>query len=187
MIDAWEWEGGAMSRKGKKVDPDQGQPGHVDWEAVKAQLPKNFDDSSWDDGVPGDYAWTTKDSGKREEYASGMRRDTQEDKPRWDLLFAPGMPYDLQPLTRVAGLMQRGAVKYGDNNWTLANSPEELNRFKASAARHFAQWMTGQTDEDHMAAVWFNLQAHAYVQWKLENVEASFTDKLKRAIDRLEI
>jgi hypothetical protein len=30
--------------------------------------------------------YTTKDSGKREEYKSGMRRDTQEGKPRYDLI-----------------------------------------------------------------------------------------------------
>ena len=111
--------------------------------------------------------FVTKDSGERIDYPSGMRRDTQNGKPRWDLLFVPEMPYELQPLTRVAALLARGAEKYGDNNWTLANSEEELARFKASAARHFAQWITGERDEDHMAAVWFNLQAAAYVEWKL--------------------
>lgn len=49
----------------------------------------------------------TKDSGERAEYASGMRRDTQEDKPRYDLCYMP-------MFTRWAELMDRGAVKYGD-------------------------------------------------------------------------
>lgn len=119
------------------------------------------------------HKFVTKDSGKREEYPSGMRRDTQENKPRWDLLFVPGVPYEAQPLYRVAALMQRGAEKYGDHNWTLANSEEELARFRASAARHFAQWMSGEKDEDHMAAVWFNLQAHAVLEWKLANQKPS--------------
>lgn len=111
--------------------------------------------------------WTTKDSGKREEYASGMVRDTQDSKPRFDLLYIPGMPYTEQPLTRWAALLERGANKYGENNWLLANSPEELSRFKASAARHFAQWMSGEADEDHMSASFFNMAAVAYMEWKL--------------------
>lgn len=99
----------------------------------------------------------TKDSGKREEYESGMRRDTQEDKPRYDLIWEP-------MLTRWAELMHRGAEKYGDNNWMLANSEEEAQRFKASAWRHFVQWTRGDRDEDHAAAVMFNVAAYEYVE-----------------------
>ena len=109
----------------------------------------------------------TKDSGARQEYASGMRRDIQEGKPRFDLLFVPGMPYNEQPLTRWAALLERGATKYGEENWTLADSDEELKRFRASAARHFSQWMAGETDEDHMSATFFNMAAVAYMEWKL--------------------
>lgn len=115
----------------------------------------------------GEYRYQTKDSGERVEYASGMHRDTQKGKPRWDLLFVPGMPYQDQPLMRLAELMARGAEKYGSHNWTLASSEEEKERFKASAARHFVQWLTGETDEDHMAAVVFNMHAVAYLDWKL--------------------
>lgn len=111
--------------------------------------------------------FVTKDSGERQEYESGMRRDIQEGKPRHDLLYVPGLPYADQPLTRWASLLERGATKYGEENWTLADSEEELRRFKASAARHFAQWMAGETDEDHMAATFFNMAAVAYMEWKL--------------------
>lgn len=111
--------------------------------------------------------YETKDSGQRQEYQSGMVRDTQENKPRFDLLFIDDMPYAEQPLTRWAALMGRGAYKYGEKNWTNANSHEELDRFKASAARHFAQWMCGETDEDHGAAVYFNIGAYMYLTWKL--------------------
>lgn len=117
-------------------------------------------------------SFETKDSGAREEYPSGMRRDTQDGKARWDLLFVPGVPYDQQPLYRVAELMRRGAEKYGDNNWVLADSEEELARFKASAARHFAQWMAGETDEDHGAATWYNIQAVMVLEWKLAKTDS---------------
>lgn len=118
-------------------------------------------------------AFETKDSGERVEYESGMRRDIQEAKPRFDLLYPPGMPYDKQPLTRWAALLERGAKKYGSENWTLANSEEELKRFRASAARHFNQWIVGETDEDHMAATWFNMAAVAYMEWKFEEQQGS--------------
>jgi hypothetical protein len=96
--------------------------------------------------------FTTKDSGKRQEFETGMRRDTQDGKPRYDLIpqFA---------ITRWADLMARGAVKYGDSNWTLASTPEEYKRFKASAWRHFMQYMSGDREEDHMAAIFFNVVA----------------------------
>lgn len=111
----------------------------------------------------------TKDSGERENYVSGMQRDIQVGKPRFDLLLLSDMPYEEQFLTRFAALLERGAEKYGERNFELANSPEELARFKASAHRHFMQWVCGEVDEDHMAAVAFNLMAAEYVKWKLKN------------------
>ena len=104
-------------------------------------------------------SYETKDSGKRVDYKSGMRRDTQENKPRYDLIYLPG-------LKRLAELYQRGAVKYGDRNWQLANSKEEYIRFKASAFRHFIQAMNNEDDEDHKSAVIFNLFAMMMLEEK---------------------
>ncbi len=115
----------------------------------------------------------TKDSGERQEYLSGMRRDIQNGKPRFDLLLTDGLPYEEQFITRFAGLLERGARKYGERNWQLADSPDELSRFRASALRHMMQWATGERDEDHAAAVAFNLMAYEYVKWKLENGSVS--------------
>lgn len=114
--------------------------------------------------------FVTKDSGEREDYASGMRRDTQEGKPDFSLLF-PEIPYLAQPMTRLAALMERGAAKYGRRNWQLACSDEEMERFKASAFRHFVQWLCGEEDEDHMAAVMFNLIAAEHTRYQMENKE----------------
>lgn len=111
----------------------------------------------------------TKDSGKRQEYASGMRRDLQEGKPRFELINPEGMPYDETLLYRWAMLLERGMEKYGYRNWEKANSEEELNRFKASAWRHFVQAMSGEVDEDHFAAVLFNLNAIVFLNWKLNH------------------
>lgn len=117
-------------------------------------------------------AFATKDSGERVDYPSGMRRDIDTGKPRFDLI-----PTFM--LRRLADLYARGAVKYGDNNWQLADSEEELQRFKASAFRHFIQWLDGERDEDHGAAVFFNITAAEHVQKKLSD-EVSKRDVLKR-------
>ncbi len=103
----------------------------------------------------------TKDSGKREEFTGGMVRDTQDDKPRYDLL-------DRAFLKRWAELMARGAKKYGEETWRLASGERELQRFKASATRHLFQWLDGDTTEDHAAAVAFNLAGAEMVATKLK-------------------
>ncbi len=111
--------------------------------------------------------FTTKDSGERATFASGMVRDTNKGKARFDLLLAEGISYGNQFLTRVAELFARGAEKYTDRNWEQANSTEELGRMKESAFRHFIQWMSGEDDEDHAAAVVFNLLAYESTITKL--------------------
>lgn len=108
-----------------------------------------------------------KDSGVRIDFASGMVRDTSVGKPRFDLLIPENMPYELLPLTRVADLLSGGAIKYSDRNWEKANSKAELDRMKQSAFRHFVQWIAGEVDEDHMAAVVFNLFAAEYTKWRI--------------------
>lgn len=118
----------------------------------------------------------TKDSGKREEYSTGMRRDVQEDKPRFDLLVPECIPYEETLLYRWAMLMTRGAKKYGERNWEKAATTIEQVRFKASAARHFFAWLSGKEDEDHGTAVAFNIQGYETVKYKLK-VEESMKDK----------
>jgi len=112
--------------------------------------------------------YTTKDSGKRAEFSTGMVRDTDDNKPRFDLLFPKDIPYKEQLLTRFAELMSRGAKKYTERNWEKANSKEELERFKSSALRHLLQWFNGEEDEDHAVAVMFNLMGAEYVKTKLD-------------------
>lgn len=105
--------------------------------------------------------YVVKDSGVRQEYASGMRRDTQEGKTNY-LLALDGPMFE-----RYATHMTKGAAKYGARNWQLANSEEELERFRTSALRHMMQWLAGDRDEDHAAAVWFNVNAAEYVKGRI--------------------
>lgn len=107
----------------------------------------------------------TQDSGQRQEFSTGMKRDVQTDKPRYDLIGIWGWKL----ITRWAELMARGAVKYGELNFEKAETEEELNRFRASALRHMIQWFAGNRDEDHSAAVCFNLAGAEMVREKLQN------------------
>jgi hypothetical protein len=91
-----------------------------------------------------------------------MVRDTQEGKPDYTLI-------DRDFLRRWAELMGRGVAKYGRDNWRQANSVEELERFRASALRHMFQWLNGDEEEDHCAAIAFNVAAACYVEGKLRD------------------
>ncbi len=102
----------------------------------------------------------TKDSGERQEFSTGMKRDVQTGKPRYDLL-------DREMLKRWAELMARGAEKYGENNWKKAATEEEYERFRASAIRHMFQWLDGELDEDHASAIYFNVAGAEMVRAKL--------------------
>lgn len=108
--------------------------------------------------------FTTKDSGERQEFSTGMKRDTQTNKPRYDLI---GSGWNL--IKRWAELMGRGALKYGELNFEKACTEEELKRFKASALRHCIQWFNDEADEDHGAAVCFNIAGAEMVKEKIFN------------------
>lgn len=119
-------------------------------------------------GKIGDFV--TKDSGARAEYDSGMVRDTEEGKARFDLLLPLGVPYEAQLLTRFAELLARGAKKYTQRNWEKANGQAELDRYRSSALRHLQQWASPSADgpdEDHAAAVMFNLLAYETTAYKI--------------------
>lgn len=109
-------------------------------------------------------SYETKDSGERAQFDSGMVRDTQDGKPRYGLI-------PLGPLKRVAELYARGAEKYAARNWEQANSTAELERFHESAFRHLMQLLAGETDEDHGAAVVFNVLAIMFLEDKLANAD----------------
>lgn len=104
---------------------------------------------------------TIKDSGKREQFESGMVRDTSADKIDYTLIFDGPM------LERWAAHLTAGARKYSKRNWLQAAGQAELDRFRESALRHFIQWLRGDTDEDHAAAVYFNINGAEYVKPKL--------------------
>jgi hypothetical protein len=128
----------------------------------------------------------TKDSGERAHFDSGMQRDTEDGKPRFDLMIPLDVPYEEQMITRLAALYGRGAVKYESRNWEQANSEEEMARMKSSAFRHFMQWLCGETDEDHAAAVMFNVVAFETTKFKMSASNALETpEDFDRAAEQI--
>lgn len=111
-----------------------------------------------------------KDSGARVQFAGGMVRDTQDGKNEiWRVFVGP-------LVGRLGRHLTTAAAKYpdvapGTPNWTLAAGPAELHRFRDSAARHFWQWMCGETDEDHFAATVFNMNGAEYVRERLRQAD----------------
>jgi hypothetical protein len=117
-----------------------------------------------------------KDNGKRKVYASGMMREPESGKPRFDLMCPEDIPYEDQMLYRFAMQMSKGADKYDVRQWESAHTAEELERYKSGAFRHFMQWLTGEDDEDHAAALFFNITAAEAVKYKLDNAEGGKDD-----------
>lgn len=99
-----------------------------------------------------------KDSGQRMEFESGMVRDVTEGKIRFDLVLDGPM------FRRWAEHLTKGAEKYDARNWMKARGGAEYERFRESALRHFVQWYYGDVDEDHAAAVFFNINGAEYVR-----------------------
>ena len=103
-----------------------------------------------------------KDSGARHQFDSGMVRDVTTGKVDYSLVLN-GPMFD-----RWAAHLDKGAIKYTKRNWMQANGQAELDRFRESALRHFLQWFRGETDEDHAAAVLFNVNGAEYVKGRLK-------------------
>jgi hypothetical protein len=109
---------------------------------------------------------------ERIQFNSGMVRDTNKDKPRFDLISPLGLPYEKQMLTRWARLMAYGANHYASRNWEKASGQEELDRFKESALRHMFQWLfNDNSGDDHAAAVFFNITGAEMVKEKINHFE----------------
>jgi len=102
-----------------------------------------------------------KDSGKRQQFETGSKRDTNEGKPRYDLI--PPLA-----LNRLAMHFANGAKKYGDRNWEKG---QPLNRYIESAERHLQKMKMGIVDEDHESALVWNIMAYMHTKMMIETGE----------------
>jgi len=102
-----------------------------------------------------------KDSGERTNFETGARRDLSTGKGRYDLI-----PFIV--LERLAKHYENGAVKYEDRNWEQGIP---LRSYLDSALRHITKWGQGSNDEDHLAAVLWNIAGLIWTVDKMEKME----------------
>lgn len=101
--------------------------------------------------------FVVKDSGAREEFDTGSRRDTRQGKGRFDLVSPIA-------LRRLAQQYEAGALKYGDRNWEKG---QPLSRYVDSAMRHLNAWLAGDRAEDHLIAAAWNCFAYVHTEEKI--------------------
>jgi hypothetical protein len=90
------------------------------------------------------------DGGVRDVTAAGGERESAIGKGRFDLLPPTA-------LLRLAQHYENGARKYAPRNWEKGLP---LSRFIDSAFRHLVQFMDGDREEDHLAAVLWNIAGY---------------------------
>lgn len=99
-----------------------------------------------------------QDSGARQDFGTGSVRDTNEGKPRYDLITPIA-------LYRLAMHYANGAKKYGDRNWEKG---QPLSRYIESLERHLQKAKVGLVDEDHWSAIIWNAMSFIHTQTMIE-------------------
>lgn len=89
------------------------------------------------------------DGGQRITYGEGAMREPTDGKGRYDLIS----PFATR---RLAKWLELGAKKYAPRNWEKGMP---FSRYVDSAKRHLDKFIMGMEDEDHLAAVAFNVFA----------------------------
>jgi len=101
-----------------------------------------------------DNNFMVKDSGERRHFDTGAVRDKDDNKPKLSLL-------PVLSLLRIGMLYTRGAKKYDSWNWAKGMPYSE---FMNSAMRHLFAFLRGDTDEDHLSAICFNIMSIIHFQ-----------------------
>lgn len=96
--------------------------------------------------------------GVAETQPSGVNRAPEDGKINY-LLVRDGPMFK-----RWATLLTNAVPVRGERNWMNADSRPDLDRFLRSAGRHFEQWLAGERDEDHAAALIFNVNGVEYMR-----------------------
>lgn len=119
------------------------------------------------DKIDFSHEFDIKDSGTRTEFEGGMVRDADAGNKTdyTSVMFGP-------MLERWAVHCTKGRVKYPDHapgipNWTLASSIAEWLHARGSLLRHTMAFLRGETDEDHAAAIMFNVNVMEYVRERI--------------------
>jgi hypothetical protein len=102
-------------------------------------------------------------------FETGAQRDTSDGKLRMSLI-------PQQELKRVMKRYLDGAEKYGENNW-MEGMP--LSVYYDCAHRHLDAWWRGDNDEDHAAAVVWNMLCAMWTETKITSCKPNTTEHAK--------
>jgi hypothetical protein len=94
-------------------------------------------------------------------YESGVIRGDNTGKTDYTLAL------DGPLFERWARLLTENVESKGKRNWMNASTREDYDRFRESFLRHALSVLRGDMDEDHAAAVVFNLNGMLYTQEQL--------------------
>lgn len=100
---------------------------------------------------------------KERVFESGAKRDSNENKP---------FIHNLKGYTRqrFGYHMTKGALKYGDGNWTKGMPTDQ---YLESVDRHLASYMEGDRSEDHLSAIIFGVQG-CMINEQKEGLESDY-------------
>ena len=110
-------------------------------------------------------------SKKNRQFKTGAQRDISDGKTRMSLI-------PQEELKRVMKRYLDGAEKYGENNW-MNGMP--LSVYYDCAHRHLEAWWNNRDDEDHAAAVVWNMLC---AMWTEENASIIMSETGNMLDDR---
>jgi hypothetical protein len=140
-------------------------------------------------GSTGEYAYVTKDSGRKKQFETGAQRDDSNGKPRFDriplfilnllqfvfsgvwyranrsgplLTEAPLSTQTREDLIPSLFLKRLGGLYWrGATKYGIGNWEKgmPLSRYEESMLRHIEAWRRGDTSEDHLSAAAWNIAA----------------------------
>ena len=93
---------------------------------------------------------------EKRKFKTGAQRDTDIGKPKMSLV-------PTKEFIRVMDHYRKGGEKYGFDNWKHGM---KTSVFYDSAQRHLLKWWLGENDEDHLAAVVWNVMG---AMWTIQN------------------
>lgn len=112
-------------------------------------------------------------------HSDGVVRDTTKGKVKFPLVFPKGVAKKDQLFWRVAMLYTTGGERYGDRNWENSEGEDTLAHHEEALWRHFMSfYFEEDTEEDHAAAIVWNINAVELTRRKIREAAARNKDML---------
>jgi hypothetical protein len=111
-------------------------------------------------GLPMQHAFAAVQDhgGEHKVFATGAKREVLPGKGRYDLIPPT-------PIHRLAVHYENGAKKYDARNWEKGLP---LSQFLDCAERHLNKFKRGMRDEDHLAAVLWNISGYIETERRIQ-------------------